>query len=264
MAKRALCVGINDYPLPDADLQGCVNDANAWADILTSQFDFAKSDTRIITDSEATKAAILGALKDLLHGAKKGDVLVFTNSSHGSYIVDKDHDEERYDQTVCPYDITASMIIDDELRELFSAVPKGVQLAAIMDNCHSGNGTRLIPDDMPTRRVRFLDPAKRGAPVLTNPDKAKPASAGKYPESGMHEVLLSGCTEMESSFDDNIGGQFHGAMTYYALKTIRDADYRLTWTELHEGLSDALTETEYQQHPQLEGNDANKERQIFT
>lgn len=264
MAKRALCVGINDYPLPDADLQGCVNDAHAWADVLTSHFDFAKPDTRIITDGDATKAAILGALQDLLHGAKKGDVLVFTNSSHGSYIVDRTHDDERYDQTVCPHDITASMIVDDELRALFSAVPKGVHLTAIMDNCHSGNGTRLIPDDLPTRRVRFLDPALRGDPVLTDPGTAKPASAGKYPESGMREVLLSGCTEMESSFDDNIGGTFHGAMTFYALKAIRDADYRLTWTELHDQLTDSLKETEYQQHPQLEGNATNKERQIFT
>jgi hypothetical protein len=28
MAKKVLCIGINDYPGTDSDLSGCVNDAN--------------------------------------------------------------------------------------------------------------------------------------------------------------------------------------------------------------------------------------------
>jgi hypothetical protein len=31
MAKKALCIGINNYPGTHMDLQGCVNDANDWA-----------------------------------------------------------------------------------------------------------------------------------------------------------------------------------------------------------------------------------------
>ena len=31
MSKKALCIGINDYPGTDSDLSGCVNDANDWA-----------------------------------------------------------------------------------------------------------------------------------------------------------------------------------------------------------------------------------------
>ena len=30
MAKRALCIGINDYPGTGSDLAGCVNDAHDW------------------------------------------------------------------------------------------------------------------------------------------------------------------------------------------------------------------------------------------
>jgi len=30
MSKRAVCVGINDYPGVENDLNGCVNDARAW------------------------------------------------------------------------------------------------------------------------------------------------------------------------------------------------------------------------------------------
>ncbi len=267
MVKRALCVGINDYPLPDADLRGCVNDAHAWADLLTGHYDFTASDIRIVTDAQATRKAMLGALKDLLQGAGKGDVLVFANSSHGSYIVDAGSDEERYDQTVCPYDITDNQIDDDDLRDLFSAVPAGVHLVAIMDNCHSGTGTRVLPGSQAggnTRRARFLNPALRGDPVLKDPLRARPNQAEKYPESDMREVLLSGCTALESSWDDRIDGVFHGAMTYHALKAIRDASYALTYADLHERLTGLLRETNYRQHPQLEGADANKTRQVFT
>jgi hypothetical protein len=142
-----------------------------------------------------------------------------------------------------------------------------VQVVAIMDNCHSGNGTRRprgAPPPPETRRVRFHDPALRGEPTLKDPLRARPKQAGLFPESGMREVLLSGCTALESSFDDKIGGAFHGAMTYYAIKAIRDANYTLSYTDLHQRLSDLLTDTPYQQHPQLEGQATNKERQIFT
>jgi hypothetical protein len=34
MEKRALCIGINNYPGTQNDLSGCVNDANDWAAVL--------------------------------------------------------------------------------------------------------------------------------------------------------------------------------------------------------------------------------------
>ena len=261
MAKRALCVGINDYPYEDSDLNGCVNDAQAWAEMLTQHFDFPVDDVRIITDTQATKQAILAGLKDLLKGAKKGDILVFTNSSHGSYLLDRSGDEEKYDQVLCPHDIADNVVLDDELRELFAATPNGVQLVALLDNCHSGGGTRLPTK---TRRRRFLEPEKRGDPTLPDGSVGAPSTgAENYPESGMRELLLSGCMAHESSYDDLIGGRYHGAMTYYALETIRNADYRLTYTQLHNRLGRVLTDERYDQHPQLEGTDENKARQVF-
>ena len=89
MAKRALCVGINSYDLQDQNLTGCTNDANAWLKLLVEHYDFPRSDVRLMVDSEATRAGILGGLKDLFEGARPGDVLVFANSSHGSYVVDR-------------------------------------------------------------------------------------------------------------------------------------------------------------------------------
>jgi hypothetical protein len=199
MSKKAFCVGINDYPYDGSDLNGCVNDAKAWAELLVSHYDFAQTDVKLLLDSEATKSKIVAGLKDLLAGAAEGDVLVFTNSSHGTYIADTSGDEPMYDEAICPYDCADNLLVDDDLRELFVNVPKGVHLTTISDSCFSGTVTRAAvseaipglktPDD---RRVRFLNPGLRGDPILENPWKATPKRISKYPASRMKEILLSG------------------------------------------------------------------------
>ncbi len=267
-ARRALCVGINDYPYAGNDLNGCVNDAKAWAKILNENFNFSGGDIKVLLDSQATRKTTLDSLKNLLAGAKAGDHLVYTNSSHGSYVADTSGDEPTYDEIICPYDIEDNQIEDDDLRALFKNLPKDVRLTVILDNCHSGTATRAAvsdilpgmrtPDD---RRVRFLSPALRGLPILENPWTAKPKKQIKYSESKMNEILLSGCTDKEYSYDAYFNGTYHGAMTYYALQAIRSANYQLTYAQLNQRLGNLIED--YPQHPQLEGKTTNKKRQIF-
>ncbi len=271
MVKKAFCVGINDYPIDGADLKGCVNDAQQWASLLTDHFDFPPSDVRVMTDSQATKANILGGLKDLLAGASSGDVLVFTNSSHGSQIPDTSGDEPTYDEVMCPYDIRDNALVDDELRELFAGLPKGIRLTVISDSCHSGTVTRaLLVDNIPglsmpdDRRVRFLNPALfRGGPVLPDPMGATPRARMAFPQSSMDHLLLAGCTDSEYSYDAVIAGGYHGAMTYHAVKAIEDANYKITYKELRDRLGPMLDKAGYPQHPQLEGESHAKNRQLF-
>jgi metacaspase-1 len=271
MKKKALCVGINDYPYDGNDLNGCVNDAKGWGDLLARSFGFAAGDIKTLLDSEATKANTMAGLKNLLAGAKAGDILVFTNSSHGTYLADTSGDEEKYDEAICPYDCEENLIVDDELRELFANVADGVRLTVISDSCFSGSVSRAAvsevipglktPDD---RRVRFLNPALMGRAILENPFKAKPKGKTKYPESKMKDVLLSGCSDREYSYDVLIGGSYHGAMTYYAIKAITEASFRITFQQLHDRILYLLDDGGYNQHPQLEGKKASKRRQIFS
>jgi hypothetical protein len=266
-ARRALCIGINDYPYDGSDLNGCVNDARAWAELLIGKYGFAATDVKVILDQEATAKNMLDALKDLLAGAQKGDTIVFTNSSHGSYVIDTDGDESKFDEILCPYDIADNHIVDDDLRNLIADVKDGVNLTVILDNCFSGTATRAAPD-MPTpdnRRRRFLSPALRGLPILANPFKqqalSKAISKGKYPESKMREVLLTGCSDKEYSYDAYFDGVYHGAMTYYAMQAIKEASYNLTYAQLHARIRNLIED--YPQTPQLEGNTTNKKKQIF-
>jgi hypothetical protein len=264
-------VGINDYPYEGSDLHGCVNDARAWADLLIGHFGFAADDVVLLLDTAATKRDVMAALDALVAGAEPGDVLVFTNSSHGTYIPDTSGDEARYDQALCPYDCAEHVIVDDELRALFAQLPDGVHLTVISDSCFSGTVTRaaigeLIPGlPLPEgARVRFLSPALRDERTLANPWQAVPKSREKYPESEMREVLLSGCSEREYSYDALIDGVYHGAMTYHALKAIREAGYELTYAELQARLVAMVEAAGFPQHPQLEGRAETKAQQIFT
>lgn len=256
--KKALCVGINNYPGLNNDLRGCVNDANAWASLLRNHFGF--TDVQMLLDSQATKQNILDGLADLISGAEPGDVLVFTNSSHGTYVADSSEDEE-YDEAMCAVDIN---ILDDELRSVFDTIPEGVNLTAILDNCHSGTGSRLIIDLEDVEEIeRFLPPSARGLPEIEDFENATPKSSG-ITEEQMTEILLSGCTADEVSWDVKIGSTFHGAMTYCAIKAIEEANYQITYSQLRQNLQAKLDQKGYTQHPQLEGKAANKEKLIFS
>lgn len=273
MANGALCVGINDYPVDGADLAGCVNDATAWADLLTKRFDFPGSSVKLLTDRRARKKPILDGLKTLIAGAAAGDLLVFTNSSHGSYLPDRDDDEpDSYDETICPWDVKEAQITDDELREVLADIPRGVRFTLVSDSCHSGSVTRADLGDLfpglrfrDRRRVRFLSPALlRRTRLLPDARRAKPRGRIGQTQSGMRHVLLSGCRDDEYSYDARIGSTFHGAMSYHAIKAIRAARYSITPARLARELNRMLPAAGYEQHPQVSGPAAAKRRPIFT
>lgn len=262
MTKKALCVGINDYPFGEEnDLRGCVNDANDWATLLENHFAF--TDVKQLLNSDATKAKVITGIKDLLNGAKAGDILVFTNASHGTYLADTDGDEDKYDEAICPYDTDSNLLVDDELRNLFKNIPKGVQLSVISDSCHSGSVTRVMVNEY--RRNRQLNPRVFGGKELSPNDlRTARAKKEKYPESGMKEILLSGCKGNQTSADAYINNDYHGAMSYHAIKAITGGNYNLTYADLHKRLVSLLEDENYDQVPQLEGTDEFKNRLIFT
>ncbi len=268
MAKRAVCVGINDYPGGYNDLNGCVNDAEDWAKVLQEVYSFDEIST--IVDAEATRAAMLGALGALVDGASKGDVIVFTYSGHGSWEYDNaDSDEsDNRDETLCAHD---GNIVDDEIRRVLRRLSADVSLTVISDSCHSGSVTR-------TRLERERDAGTGAAPETAPKPRYMPPGGDNdalrtfmipirkralYPESGMNEILLTGCNALEYSYDAYINGRFNGAMTANATNIIRN-DPQQTYRTLHETLRTILPSTQYPQSPQLEGSDANRDRPLFS
>jgi len=242
--KKAICVGINNYPGSSNDLKGCVNDANDWANLLEhSGFQIEK-----ILDDQATKHNILNALDGLVTNATSDDQIVFTYSGHGTSVADTSGDEvDGYDEALYAYD---GVLLDDELRTIIQKLNPDVHLVVISDSCFSGTVTRaLITDAAKPRYVKTDD----------IPAKAK-LKKRFLSEEDMIEVLISGCTDSEYSYDAYLNGRWNGAMSAYALSVIRKGQ---TYNEFYALLRNILPSSDYPQTPQLEGSDENKNRIVF-
>src|SRR5438128_240478 len=100
--RHALLIGINDYsashlasPLTEAqperyipNLDGTVNDVQLMRELLIALHGFVPADIAVLTDQRATRGAIFRALAEqLVAPAKKGDIVVFYFSGHGSQVL---------------------------------------------------------------------------------------------------------------------------------------------------------------------------------
>lgn len=245
--KKAVCVGINNYPGSSSDLQGCINDANDWCALLTD-YGF---ETSLILDSQATRQNIKAALDGLVISAQAGDVVIFTYSGHGTQSLDVSEDEaDSYDEALYVYD---GMILDDELRLIINKIDPLATLIVISDSCFSGSVTRLIPE---RARPRYIPPAGG------LPDRSIVRRRFLLPESGMPELLISGCSDSEYSYDAEIDGRYNGAMTAMAIRVIRQSP-GLTYNDFYTRLRAYLPSSTYPQTPQLEGSDAHKSTLLF-
>lgn len=263
MAKRALCVGINEFAnLPMASwLNGCVNDATDMAAMLRRR-GFTGRATTVLADSAATKSAVLGALTKLVGTAKAGDHIVFSFSSHGTQVPDRDGDEpDRADECFACYDLAqqgnqwdrSTVIVDDELRALFAGLAKGVLVEVFLDTCHSGTGLKPL-DLLSGRRPKFLPPPTAiGYRQLGRADRGGGVSgAMKGVPAALRPVLYAGCRDDQTSADATFDGRPNGAFTYYLLAALAAAP-QATRAELHKTMTASLRAGDFDQRPTLEG-----------
>ena len=273
MARKALCIGINDYPGTQMDLKGCVNDANDWAAALIGRsFNVSR-----LLDSHATRVAIMGMIRGLISTAAKNDSLVITFSGCGTWVPDSDGDEaDGRDEALCPYDVGAKgVIVDDEIKTLFATRKTGVRLLMVTDSCHSGTVTRAASNEAGAdTRERFM-PMGNWMSAKAVPRKlAGTLSASVLRPTGasrpqglfsrvMGDVLLAGCEEGQYCSEGIINGRPNGAFTYYALKALKTLKPDATYADWHQAILKYLPSDRYPQSPQLFASDTDRKRIVF-
>ncbi|NTV92362.1 MAG: caspase family protein [Chlorobiaceae bacterium] len=266
MAKKALCVGINKFKnYASATLNGCVNDANEMKSLLVDYFGFTKNSIKILTNAQATKAAIMNELRKMVDGAIAGkyDTLVFSLSSHGTQVPDANGDEpDRSDEAFCPYDLAQQgdqwhpdhVITDDELNSLFLTLPEHVTLEVYLDTCHSGTGLKAI-DFLFQRKPRYLPPPSLEAFLdLEGRTLRGLGELKKEKALTRKHILWTGCKASETSADALIDGTWHGAFTYYYSTELRKSKNTLSKDALLKIVRADLKAGRYSQTPQLEYN----------
>ncbi|MGY8631223.1 caspase family protein [Bradyrhizobium sp. 14AA] len=155
--RRALLIGINDYPDPASRLEGCVNDVFLMSSVL-QESGFEPEDIRIVLNDRATTQGIMDRLHWLLDGVRDGDERMLFYSGHGAQIprYNIQGEPDHVDECLVPYDFDwspAHAILDRQFAELYSQLPYDSYFVAMLDCCHSGGLTR---DGGP--RVRGLSP----------------------------------------------------------------------------------------------------------
>jgi hypothetical protein len=230
--KIAICIGKNNYS--SSPLHGCVNDANDWKEKLLSKgFD----EVIMFLDSQVKKSDIRAKIRSYLE-LTEYDLLVITNSSHGTYTPDYTGQEINGYNEAIYWDST---YIDDEVIEDLSGLK--CQWFFFNDACFSGDMTRLGFNQKMKPRFIQTCPIPKTKLVLK-----------KFMSKSLNGVYISGCDEEQYSYDAYINGRYNGAATYYMLKSIGEIDNRSSYYSEWQQLRNYLPNQDYPQSPQLEGS----------
>lgn len=229
--KNALIIGIN-YIGTSNKLEGCINDAKHLSTLMTSS---GFQNIKLLTDhtlEKPTRNNILNGFTNLLANSKTGDVVFFSYSGHGSYTVDKNNEEATgYDQMIVPCDFKC--IVDDDLKKIIDANLKiGVTLIALFDSCFSGSVLDL--------KYQYSDSLDNNNFTENNSESITKGNV----------IMISGCSDIQTSADAKINNKAQGALTWAFLQTFNSSK-NLTWQQLLQGMRDLLKNNGFDQIPQL-------------
>ena len=281
--KHALIFAIGDYPEDGGwGKISSAQDVGYIKNTLLKQ-GFSASGIRIVADSLATKVGIENALKDLIASVKAKDVVVIHFSSHGEQVADDNGDEaDGYDEAIVSYDaklstnkdaiargsvtraeyekLQANYFRDDEfgkyIDQLRSKLGKDGDVIVVMDNCHSGTGTRGSAKVRGGKGALKYDGYNPIIKKETGDEVFKETSTSRGNETNLATyVVISAALASELNYettgDDNVG---MGSLTYAFSKVFENLPAGTTYRTLFAKIQAIMNEKVPGQHPVLEGN----------
>jgi len=142
-----------------------------------------------------------------------------------------------------------------EVAAAITALSPGATVLILADSCFSGTITRLmqiglLAEFYPTRNRFYQQPG-----VTIFPKISTFVSKGD-----IRWIVISGCGETQYSADAYINGEYRGAFTYYAMKTLKP---RITYRQWHTEIRKYLPGAQFEQAPTIEGPDELLDRTVF-
>ncbi|MCS6923577.1 MAG: caspase family protein [Fimbriimonadales bacterium] len=211
---HAIVVGVNKYRfLPATNwLQYAVKDAEVFRQLLIEQFGFPPENITLLLDEQATRQAIIDAIRNLARSGRvgKNDLVVLFFSMHG-VIVPVEGEDLGF---LIPYDAQTALgnpLNLDSLRASCVALDKAFwsdlekcpakHIIVLTDACHSGAIAR--------------------SPVVSSLELEVLAKTRAI------QVIASSTAKQQSFERPSLG---HGVFTYALLETLRE------WADKHAGL----------------------------
>lgn len=237
--NRALLVGISDYGNPRGNYPDRLwRNINGAKDIelLKPTLESRSFKVTTLVDGEATKAAIVSALKQLAKDSKAGDVVYLHFSMHGQLVEEgtkwnpKKDEKDGWDEALVPVDAKMvfnegeywgqNHLLDDELRPLIDKIRKAVGTKGIvyvaLDACHAGGSAR---GDEPVRGT--LTPFTPSG--LTYEKSEKPRWIVSTASGQSPVVFLEACKSSEVNKEIRISTKpsvYCGRLTYHINEVI--------------------------------------------
>ena len=250
----SLIIAIDNYPIPTHRLNGCVNDASAFATYLESysQAHGLEYKPLHLFDDKATRQGVVDGFKHL-HQAKEGDICVLYYSGHGSQMAAApefwDEQDGRSETIVC-YDSRLAGgrdLLDKELSTLLWQVTnnKNLHCLVVMDCCHSGSNTRDL--DIKARMAEpssFVPKDVSGFYGVDNWVNFQPPSS--------RHIHLAAAKDSETAKELKIEGTPRGAFTYNLIKTLNQVGTNISYNELVAQIGQRVRNLVKEQTPQCD------------
>jgi hypothetical protein len=149
------------------------------------------------------------------------------------------------DQDIIGVDLTT--ISDDILKStIVKNLKPNVTLIALVDCCYSGSVLDL--------RYQYMDSLNNDK-YIENMNEL---------ETSGNVIMISGCTDMQTSADAYINNIDQGAMTWSFLKSLNDAANNITWRQLIVNMRKNLKDKNFIQIPQISsGNIMELDSKVF-
>jgi pimeloyl-ACP methyl ester carboxylesterase len=257
----ALLVGINQYdPASRVNpLRGCVNDVRTMESYLKERTSKEiNCEVKTLINEEATYTAIVDAFRNHL-GKVKGeqDTVLFCFSGHGSQEPAPEEfwplEPDRKNETLVCYDSRTDNgkdLADKELAYLIGELAKNnPHIVVIMDNCHSGSGTRDPFQQVEERRI----------PESTKPRSIDsylfPAAQLDFPR-GKH-MVLSACRDYQTAKEYKDGDDNdRGAFSHFLSEALKRSNGNISYRDLFQETNALIRGNISDQSPQMEGGES--------
>ena len=267
----ALFVAIDEYPAPHHRLNGCVNDMEAFKELIEQRFDSEKANlhTQVLRNQEATRENVIAGFREHLAKASSQDLALFYFSGHGSeepaHELFWPFEDERKNQSIVCWDsrLDGGMdLADKELGYLLSVVSeKAPEILLVMDCCHSGSGSRGAGDYTKKRQMEAQGTVRAIDTYIGHEqyEYREDGTLSALP-NGRH-VLMAAARSNQTAKETLLNGQPRGVFTYGLIDTLRKARTPLSYQALRERTQTKVFNLVDNQTPQLDlinPEDANK------
>lgn len=231
------CVGINNYlnntnpanckicrERGIKNLTGCLNDLDTITSLFKKYYGFRQEHIIQLRDQQASRAAILNQFAQLQSITKRGDLLVFFYSGHGSYEYEKADDNQQrtgkgYRNTLLPADVIVPGVPDlnsAELNSIFAGfAKKGVVLTVITDCCHSATNTR-------GNSVVDTDSSREVLPSQELSNLPNRAMGNTIRLDQLGALTLGACQDNELAVETMASGKIYGAFTIALCRSVTE------------------------------------------